>query len=148
MIASQRKRHLVIWLLMAVILPVLVFFAWIEIPAWPINSRLPDQSRELHGEIYFGTQSKEMSLDLRISDSGERQVELNLLEPLKTPFAMLYVQTEDSSGNKKIKALGNVGGKGIVRFPVEGKAVGFLIRDELKDSLLFEFPMFRIPKAN
>ena len=109
MIASQRKAHKYTWLVLAIFLPTVLFFAVKDIT-------FTKHSRKMEEE----------ALIVRISD---KQVEIKLNTPFPNPSAVVY--SLDSAG-KKEALLGQLQGTGMYTFRSTTAIEGVLIWDEIK----------------
>lgn len=116
MIASQRRLHKFVWMGLAIVVPFLMFFA------------IKNLSFKTHKEIQLNNER------LITTFNGET-VKIELIEPLKTPSAVIYQL--DTSGRKD-KVLGQIESLGTYEYPVSGPTMGIVIVDEIKNEEIFK----------
>ncbi|MEM1337326.1 MAG: hypothetical protein AAF634_07425 [Bacteroidota bacterium] len=112
MIATQRRMHLVIWILIAVVLPVVMLLA----------------VKDLHVLDTAGNTVAEIA-PLSVSRRG-RSVTVQVDTPLKSAASIVYEM--DADGNKG-SVLGQLKGRGNYTFLISPKTKGIYIIDAIKN---------------
>lgn len=115
MISGQRKAHKFIWVLLAVGLPILLFF---------IIRNLDFSSTQ--------TYSQKNQIDAKMKE-GKVEIELNT--PFASPSAVVY---ELNQGGKKGHVLGQLEGMGTYTFQASENSMGILVLDEIKNEELLK----------
>jgi hypothetical protein len=99
MIKQLRKRHLQIWILLAVLLPVGIFIGWLAVPEkvtqdldWPINStpQLPGPTLSVN-KMIDSVENQNYKISIR-GDSSETLLllEFETKKDIVTPSLLLY----------------------------------------------------------
>ena len=119
MIKLLRKRHLQIWLLLAVLLPVGIVVAWLSIPK-PVKERLlqPVSSEALPVILKKLAQSDPAVSIRSNTDTTSLQLEWISGTTLLYPTALIY-QVKDSNSNFETgNIIGRVDVRGAYHFPL------------------------------
>lgn len=127
MIRAQRKRHRSIWVAMAITLPVLVALAVMGTPKAPGQTQVSMQSAA-NGSILKEVDTKDVKVNIRGAGQKPTQLEVVVKVPLKAASAMVYL--------KNGEALGQVGKRGVYRFPIKNMPLAISIKDLIKDQEL------------
>ena len=114
MIGSQRKVHRLIWLVMAVILPVLLFFAT--------------------KDLEFGSKPYQDQEQLEVKLTKNKTVLIELKKPFPNASSVIY--EVDSNGNLG-KLLGQFQGMGTYEFELSDTASGIAVVDKLKNTNIY-----------
>ena len=86
-----RKRHLQIWMALAMLLPVGIVFAWLVIPNPSPVKLLQSQSTELLPVIKQSSDQKDYCINVRSNkDNTQWQLEWKNKNPLTAPSAVIY----------------------------------------------------------
>ena len=108
MILEQRKRHLHIWIVLAILVPLLFFIAWSAIPINKVDA--------------YGGQS-EFNVSYTINANGG-VISLEILNPTDTPGSLVLIGETAESSLEKCKILGQIQGAGTYRFKVSEDMTG------------------------
>lgn len=115
MIASQRKAHKVIWLLLTVSM---VIFLILSIR-----------------ELDFSTSTKTISKDAVVASLNGDKVMITINTPLKSASSVVYELTGNGETGR---ILGQINTVGTYTFKVAGGTKGIIIVDKIKDNQLFK----------
>ncbi len=115
MIASQRKAHRVIWLILVIVIPVLLFFA---VKNLDFSSAQNNSQKE-----QISAQMKE----------GKVQIELHT--SFASPSAVVYELTHEGKAGK---VLGQLAGIGEYTFQASDNIMGILVLDKIKNEELLK----------
>lgn len=110
MIVKLRKRHLYTWAILAVLLPVIIVLAYINIRSVQTDSFAP-KTIDAYAEVVGKNQGEYTLVNLR-SENTKHQLEVVILKPIQAANTMVHLT---SGGGKKL-VLGRLGSKGIYRF--------------------------------
>jgi len=116
MITPHRERHLLIWAILAVLLPAGVVAAYLAIPKKAID-RVPvvEQAPALENVI-TSADDEYFHVNYRGSTEGMKQLEVIIKMPLTIPSALVYIsETEAFNPNDALLA-GELDSKGVYRF--------------------------------
>ena len=114
MIASQRKAHKWIWVLIGITVPIALFF--------------------ILTNLNFSRMEIDQTEDQLIVQKVDNRVEIVLHRPFVSPSTVVY----GLSPSGKSEVLGQIQGVGTYSFKVKKETNGLLIRDELKKKELFK----------
>ena len=144
MIKPLRKRHLQIWLMLAILLPAGIVFGWLVIPGYqPVKLLHPPQA-ELLPVLVKSADKKNYWVNLRSNDDRSQwQLEWVNKYELTVPSAVIYRKTENDSsrGNELI---GRIEARGRYVFPLKfhPEEEVFLLYDfiheKMIDSIIFK----------
>lgn len=131
MIVSLRRRHKVIWLIIALALPILFVKAWLDVP---VNLLAADQ------DVYH--ESVEGKMEISINDE-RNLITIELIAPIQAINPRLVLLR---SADEEIVDLGTLSGRGSYQFEMPGTAVvekGDVLRivDAARDRVLDEINM-------
>ena len=115
MISGQRKVHKFIWLVLAVVLPVLLFLAIRNL------NFSPTQIVSVEEQV--------------IAKMIEGKVEIELNIPFESPSAVVYELTHEG---KTGRVLGQLEGAGTYSFPASENSRGILVLDNIKNEELLK----------
>lgn len=121
MIRTQRRAHLVIWMVIATSLPILMVLAIVYRPEpaiMPIHDRV-----KAVGEIIEETESGDLKANLRGIGGKVGQLEIQVKVPLQAPTAVVY--------SLDGRFIGQIGSKGVYRFDIPSSINGFTVVDEM-----------------
>lgn len=128
MTSNLRKAHKVIWIALAIAVPVLLVFSVLGIQASPLTDaafREPSQTEE---------QRQVLDNDDLFIGLTSNSIQVILKKPLKSPASVAYSVSKTKSEEVY---LGTLGKKGIYNFPVDRSVQHIRIYDGLKkDNLL------------
>jgi hypothetical protein len=141
MIKSLRKRHLQIWLVLAVLLPAGIISGWIIIPE-PVKDRLlqPAASRAL--PVLLKTSDKiNYTANLKSnSDTSVLQLELITKNQLTFPSALIYEISNEQKNIENGNIIGRIDAQGVYRFPLKkegaGKNMHFVLYDIIHHQII------------
>ncbi len=116
MIAKQRKAHKLVWLLMAVVAPILLFFAIKDL------------------DFAANIKATETTEQFKVDLAKDRTVLITLSKPLPSSSSVLY---EIDAAGKLGKVMGQLQGKGTYKFQVSEAASGIAIVDKIKNENIY-----------
>ena len=135
--AGLRKRHLMFWILILIILPIIMIRAKMNVPEQPIegksytikNKQNPNLIKEVN-DIKNG-----MKFNFRGTDEKTiNQLEVVLIKPLRDASSSLF---ELNYNDEKGTFLGELSETGVYRFSLKNKRLyGILIYDEIKKEVV------------
>ena len=131
MTSGLRKAHKYIWLILAIVVPIIMVFA---IKDLDFNSSERHKISQLEG-------SKEKSInsfenDIVKASVYESHIEIILKLTLKNSSSIVYEM--DTKGNKS-SVLGQLTTAGIYKFDINGLPKGIIISDDLKNVDITKF---------
>jgi hypothetical protein len=115
-----RKRHRMVWMAWAVLLPLGILFSWLVIPGQPAVKLLQNEPVPLLPVIIQSGTSPEYSINLRTdTDRSEWQLEWINKRILKVPSAVIYQFEGENTSFKPGKAvlIGRIEAQGSYVFP-------------------------------
>ncbi|MDT0605444.1 hypothetical protein [Croceitalea rosinachiae] len=115
MIASQRKSHKYVWLIIAIVIPVMLFFAI--------------------KDLDFSTTSNNSKKEQLTASFNHSKVQIQLRQPLQSPSPLVY---ELNANGKPGKILGQLNGIGNYKFSTSSTAKGIVVKDGIKNEELFK----------
>ncbi|WP_196891157.1 hypothetical protein [Aureivirga marina] len=137
--AGLRKRHLIFWILILIILPIIMIRAKINVPKQPIENKtyleVNKQKPVLIKEI------NDMNDGLKFNFRGDNdkqisQLEVILVKPLKDASSTLF---ELNYNDEKGTYIGELSQTGVYRFPIKNQRLyGVLIFDEIKNDVVIK----------
>ena len=113
MTISLRRRHYYTWLLLAVLLPLGVWWAYTHLPQTPTS----DFSRQValpYPTLLKTQQTDQLKVALRADSAQNQQLELVILKPLIGAANQVYVS--NSAQNPRQILMGSVANTGLYRF--------------------------------
>ena len=131
MTSGQRKAHKYIWLLLAIIIPVIMIFAIKDLNVFSSEN---NTSSTLEGSKKVSLKSFEN--DIIKASLFESHVEIILKSTLKNTSAVVYEM--DKKGNKTI-IIGQLTTAGIYNFNINNLPKGIIIYDDLKHVEITKF---------
>lgn len=124
--AQLRKRHKYIWLVLAVVLPVLLVFV---IKDLDFSSQKAITEQLARGSILKEIKTDAIHATLRKQDSGYL-LEVNLKQPLQSASNLLQGVVGTS---KDVFVIGQLEGVGLYRFDLDRDIDGIMIYDAFKE---------------
>ncbi|BDD09808.1 hypothetical protein FUAX_22400 [Fulvitalea axinellae] len=133
MIHKLRKRHLMMWKVLFLLLVLGLIGSWALRPVFPTGELVGEATPEPEGKILQEYQAGGIKVNLRGGQQVE-QLELNVLVPIKSPMATVFWTEKD----KTVRMAGQIGKRGVYRFPVpkEMPYDGMVVFDPLKGDTL------------
>lgn len=125
MTSGQRKAHKVIWILIGITLPVLIFFS-IRNLDFSITKKKTNISKRMPNADALKVAENEI---VKVS-LFENSIEVILKSSLKTSSSVVYTINENG---EKGNALGQVSTVGIYDFTIKEKVKGIVIVDKIKE---------------
>jgi len=126
MTKNLRKRHLQIWSVLLVLLPVSIIAARLATPA-PATDKLLQPSAAAALPILVKTVEKEnYTIHIRKSNDSTYQLEWINKSVLTIPTATIYKIAAGTTGIKKGELIGRIEARGTYRFPLMGQPVNLL----------------------
>lgn len=117
MIPSLRRRHRLIWILWAILLPLGFVLAIASIPR-PVYHPTDTQQAEAYPEVIVKQESESISASLR-EDQGLKQIELNLKKAYIAPSTYVYLSKESFESPDQAQLLGALTSPGTYRFNLD-----------------------------
>ena len=120
MISQLRKRHLTIWTILAVLLPVGFVVATLSIPPSATVRTLTTSTQPALPTVLASQETPELKLNRRTaSQADQQQLEVVIKQPLTSASTLVYLATDPRSTDAKQGILlGRLGSKGVYRFVV------------------------------
>jgi hypothetical protein len=145
MIKPLRKRHLQIWTLLALLLPLGIISAWLVIPKAAIDKTLqPAKGSPLPVLIKTFKADKDYTMNIRTSaDSSAMQLEWVNEKILTSPSALIYQKQNADSSNSITDAdlIGRIDNRGRYYFPLKNTkgavAFHFIIYDIIHHHVIY-----------
>ncbi len=131
MTSGLRKTHLLIWLVLAMLLPVLLFFAVKNLAVFQSNS-----AHNSPVEISEGNVLKVQENDMVKASLFKNHIELILKSALQNPSSVVYAM--DEKGNK-LNVIGQLTAAGIYSFDINKLPKGIIITDTIKNEDITKF---------
>ena len=127
--APLRKTHVYIWVLIALIVPVIIFFSVKNIPSFPQDEHT---NKGIIGKqpVINTVTHENFTISFRGKNNVASQIEIKVNKPIKASSAILYTL---NNNNDKGDLLGTLSGKGSYLFDLNGPLRGILIYDQIKD---------------
>ena len=132
--SNLRKNHLLLWVMIAIILPLLTSIAILNIPKYPKQERIEKQIDVSNGQAIKTVREEQVTLILRETSPGYL-LELSINNPLKAASALVYKM--DKNGGKGA-LIGQVSEKGAYNFKLQEPIEGILILDKIKNTELMK----------
>jgi hypothetical protein len=119
MISQLRRRHLTIWMALAVLLPIGFIAASLSIPTPATMTQLASSAPPALPTILASGETPELKFNRRTAAQSEQQLEVVIKQPLTQASALVYL-SEDPQAMEKHPGmlLGRLGSKGVYRFAV------------------------------
>lgn len=136
MTSGLRKTHKIIWLLLALIVPVLIISSVMD-----YKELFLTDADLVVGSMYANQQTILENENLTINfdkQSGKNRLELILKRPLKNPSAVVFATTAD---NPKGRYLGSLDKKGIYNFNLQKMDKGIRIYDGIKKADIIDIDL-------
>ena len=115
MIASQRKAHKIVWLLLTLFM---VAFLFLTVP-----------------QLNFSTSEQDPSKETVLVTQRNNQVMVSVNKPLKSASSLIYELTEKG---ERGRYLGQIRGTGLYAYTIGSTAHGLIIIDRIKNEELFK----------
>jgi len=120
MIKPLRKRHLQIWMTLAVLLPVGIVFAWLVIPNQPSVKLLQAPATELLPVVKRTADRENYIITLRSNEENTKwQLEWRNKTILTVPSAVIYKVNESNDDMTNWVLIGRIETKGRYIFQLE-----------------------------
>ena len=141
MIHKLRKRHKRIWILIALLLPVLFFLAYFSVPKFSNQEFMFDDIPSPLPKIIKQIEAEEYKINYRQDNLQNLQLELIMKESVQMPTPILFLRYSDNyQASEPNIFLGNAGGKGIYRFKVQDTlANGIFFKSKLDAQKIVSF---------
>lgn len=150
MIKSLRKRHRLIWIAWAVLLPVGIVLAWLVIPDQSSVKLLKSSSIELLPVILKSKDAKDYSINIRSNkENTVWQLEWRNKTVLRVPSAVIYnaslspsnAGTSDAFNPEQSFLIGRIETKGDYVFPLKSDSADlqhlrFILYDFIHDKII------------
>jgi hypothetical protein len=139
MISQLRKRHLTIWMALAVLLPIGFIAAILSIPTPATMAQLASSVPPALPTVLASGETPELKLNRRTANQPDQQLEVIIKQPLTHASALVYLSEEGKAmGKRPGTLLGRLGSKGVYRFAVPAvlsteKTWKVILYDALKD---------------
>ena len=112
-----RKRHRIVWMVLAVLIPFLVIISWLLIPSLePVKAIVSSQPPALP-VVLRTIQRPHYEIELQTDKQGHLQLEWWSKVSLRIPSAVVYQVRE----NGEQHLIGRIEARGHYRFPLERK---------------------------
>lgn len=109
MIPALRRRHKIIWVLMAILLPVGFLLAYKALPIDVVQEQKFEPIEASVGDMVSTWRDHSVQLTLRQGKHHERQIELEIMQPLGQPIHKLVVKGHNFGDVYVQETLGSVG---------------------------------------
>jgi hypothetical protein len=148
MIKSLRKRHLQIWTLWAVLLPIGIITAWLAVPKRVIDKLLQPGTSTALPVLLKSIDKKNYTVNLKSNENySQYQLEWLNKETLTVPSFLIYKASPNPSKGgalEESELIGRIEAKGTYNFPLKGGSKDYysfvlydIIRKQIIDSLKF-----------
>ena len=124
--ASQRKAHKYIWILIAIALPILMYFSISYRPNISLEYGLSENKEPVEGSLETTLENDVIKVRL-----SEQQMHLYVKRPVKSAATLIYAIDKDG---KATQLLGQVGNQRTYVFEYEGSITGIRVFDPVKDT--------------
>lgn len=143
MIVSLRKRHLLIWGILTVILPLGFILAIANLPSEVASSNFSDNTAAALPELISSRDLGGLSVALRQGADNQKQIELEIKRPIARPALYLAVNDRAMNDPDEGTTIGRLGNKGLQRFLLDQTAASWpklylLIYDGIKNEVIHE----------
>ncbi|MEO6722864.1 MAG: hypothetical protein ABIN67_21030 [Ferruginibacter sp.] len=148
MMKPLRKRHLQIWIALALLLPAGIVSAWLYVPGAATIESLKKESPALLPEIAYSVEGNCYTANLRSNQPGTSwQLEWKNKAPLQVPSAVIYRRINNEPDITKNELVGRIEARGNYIFPLNANTAGakemkFFLYDFIHqatiDSLIFK----------
>jgi hypothetical protein len=132
MIKSLRKRHLQIWILWAVLIPVGIIVAWMSVPKKVTQELLQEPKTNKGVVVIANGDLNDYSFRIltdSLPKSSTMYLEFTQKKELKIPSLLIYqVVTPDEKDLDKQLLLGRIGSKGLQLFALDPKFTNWNVR--------------------
>ena len=137
MIRPLRKRHQMIWLTWAVLLPAGFVAAILVKPTFPVQMLQTTQVELPEGKVVKNAKTDHVSASLYQLIDGSYQIVLMLEEPLKSPVTTLYATAHAPDTLEGSQFVGKIDGKGMYLFPVSSdNCTGLILYDAVHQNIV------------
>lgn len=116
MVPSLRKKHFLIWSLLALLLPLLLIATLLIRPKTFHQTSLPQAVATAFPTLIESKESDAFSINLRSNPNGRQQIEIILKEALQFPSATVIIQPNKQAATREDITLGQLGNHGTYRF--------------------------------
>ncbi len=135
MTTNLRKIHRYLWIIIALMLVPLMSLAVVNIPSFPFDIQLINEHQIPEKFLIKEFDQQHLKINLRGAEENQiQQIEIIIKTPLKSANASVY--TWNQKENQKGSFLGELGSRGIYRFPISSSAKGIIIEDEIKKNIV------------
>lgn len=148
MTRALRKRHLLIWCFLAILLPLGFVSAYLAIPEKVIDNTETRKIDEPLPKIFMSKDSEFLKINIRKTiNQKKQQLEIIIKKPLEAPCNLVYFSNSEFIENGVL--LGILSSKGVYRFdltnqePIKNKASVF-IYDNIKKQISINISEFKI----
>jgi hypothetical protein len=120
MIIQLRRRHYYTWLILAILLPFGLVWAYFNIPEIK-NITFSRNNPIAFPTIISSKQTDDLKVNLRENSEGKLQIEVIILQPLIGAANQLFLSNHAKNPNQILSdgvPLGSLASKGIYRFPM------------------------------
>ena len=119
MIKPLRKKHLQVWILMAVLLPAGIVIAWLSVPEQPVQTLLQPTETMPLPVVLKRSDKQNYTVAIRSNASGSQmQLEWINKSVLQYPTATIYAGTEIKN-TSMAKLIGRIESRGNWYFPLD-----------------------------
>lgn len=151
MIKPLRKRHLQIWTVLAILLPMGIIISWLVIPN-PVPVKIVKQTnQELLPVIKYKSDKNQYCINIRTNkENTQWQLEWKNKLALTVPSAVIYKTTGNTTNIKNGQLIGRIEARGdyVFSLPDDSPAnaqLDFILYDfihqKIIDSLKFKIPL-------
>jgi hypothetical protein len=123
------KMHRIIWLSIAIIVPVLLFLSIRNLNFQNTDAQTLDSPQSEHGKVLKSKENKFLIASIVQIQDNQMQLDVRVKKPLEYPTLIIYTLGESGDRNKLI---GQIGSKGKYRFTIGDNINGILLYDALK----------------
>jgi hypothetical protein len=126
MIKSLRKRHLQIWTVLAVLLPIGIALSWLIIPNPVPVKILNPVNAQLLPLIKYKRDNEQYCINIRTNkESSEWQLEWKNKLALTVPSAVIYQTTDNNTDITKAQLIGRIEARGDYVFELPNDSSGY-----------------------
>ena len=143
MIRSLRKRHLSIWILLGLLLPIGFVMAFLAVPKLdPVEQKLQFGLEEAYPNVIGSGETDLLAVQVRENPmTGLRQIEIEVKQPLEAASALVYLTKSPAEEIVDGQLLSQLGAKGKYRIELDSmlsaqKTYHLLFHDQIKASTI------------
>lgn len=140
MIKTLRKRHLQIWTLWSVLIPIGIISAFLVRPAFPKDKLLQPMATTALPVIVKTFNNNNYAVAVRCnSDSSKFQLEWINKKTLLYPTATIYETTSDTNDISKAGLIGRIEARGTYHFDLKkkpGNSFHFIVYDFIHQQII------------